>query len=149
MQAGVTQRKGTPGDAPAIRDLALVELGRAPKLIRLRELLERYPSAVAFSPDGLGGFAFGVALSPDVIEMANLLVAEPYRNQGLATRLIDLFEGAARAEYRAVMVTNSDLWPTLAASKRSAVPLYERLGYRQIYSTPDTRILIKDLVPES
>ena len=144
----ITTRAGSPADAEAIRALAEAELGRAPTTARLRDVLGRYPSVVACEGDEMRGFAFGVALSPDIMEMANVLVSEPYRNAGLGTRLINLFEDAARGDYRAIIVANSALWSVAGGGKRSAAALYRRLGYRDLYTTPDTAVLIKELADD-
>ena len=140
-------RSGGAEDAAAIHALALAELERSPPVSRLRDVLGRFPSVVACEADALRGFVFGVALSPDILEMANVLVSEPYRNNGLGTRLIETFEEAARGSYRAIIVANSVLWPIAGGEKRSAASLYQRHDYRQIYSTPDTTVMIKDLEP--
>ena len=140
----VTIRPGSAHDATGIRDLALNELGDSPTLPRLRKLLSTYPSFLAFSGPDLCAFVFGDGLAPDIVELANLVVAIPYRHQGLGTQLIKCFETEARERYRAVLVSNSNIWTIKNGPKRSAVPLYRRLGYREIYSTPDTTVLIKE-----
>ena len=148
-QATVTVRTGSPADAPAVRTLANAELGRSPTETRLRELLDRYPSVLAFDNATLCGFVFGEALSPDIIEMANLLVGAGYGNQGLGTELIRRFEAESRNDYRSVIAANSELWPVVGGEKRSVVALYRRLGYRELYSTPDTKVLVKELAGSS
>jgi GNAT superfamily N-acetyltransferase len=141
----LTVRSGSAADASAIHALALAELERSPPLSRLQDVLARFPSVVAYEDDALRGFVFGVALSPDILEMGNLLVAEPHRNAGLGTRLMEAFEDAARGHYRAIIAANSALWSIAGGEKRSAASLYERHGYRPIYSTPDTVVMIKEL----
>jgi len=112
----------------------------------MRDLLELYPSVVAVADTGeLVGFAFSSAMSPDIIELANLLVATPYRNHGLGAELVREFELAARSEYRTVILCNSELWSTLDDGKKSAVPLYERLGYRRLYETESSTVMVKEL----
>jgi GNAT superfamily N-acetyltransferase len=144
----MTIRTGTSVDAPIVRNLAITELGRAPTESRLLEILGHYPSVLALDQGKLCAFVFGTALSPDIIEMANLLVAKPYRGKGLGTRLIQLFEEAATTDgYHTILVANSYLWPVRGEAKRSAVPLYEGLGYLPLYSTPDTTLLTKTLGP--
>jgi GNAT superfamily N-acetyltransferase len=141
----LTLRAGSAADAAAIEALALAELERSPPLGRLTHVLARFPSVVAHEGDEMRGFVFGVALAPDILEMGNLLVAEPYRNAGLGTRLMEAFEDAARGRYRAIIAANSTLWSIAGGEKRPAVSLYERHGYRPIYSTPDSVVMIKEL----
>ena len=142
-------RAGNELDAAAIRDLAISELGRTHTLVRLEGILEDYPSAVADRDGELSGFVLGDSFAPDIIEMTNLLVATAYRGQGLGTRLIEAFEIAARERYRAIVLTNSSLRAIKHGTKRSAVPLYLRLGYEEIYKTADTTLLAKTLREQS
>jgi GNAT superfamily N-acetyltransferase len=142
---GLTLRAGTAADAPLVRELAMKELGRSPTPQRLGEILGRYPSLLAFDSGQLCAFVFGLAMTPDVLEIANLVVVESRRNQGIGTELVQRFERAVRGTCRAIIVANSDLWPIARGRKRSSIPLYERLGYRTLYSTSSTTLLIKEL----
>lgn len=144
LDSTITLRAGEEEDAPLIKHLALTQLGRSPSLNLLSHLLDNYPSVLAFDEQYLCGFVFGMGMAPDIIELANLLVASDYQNQGLGTRLIKSFEEACDV-YQTIFVINSTLWTIPGEEKKSAVPLYTRLDYKELYSTSSTTILFKEL----
>lgn len=135
----------TSDDAQAVCDLALQELGRTLSLSRVSALLSAYPGALAWKDEQPVGFVFGSGASPDIIEMANLLVAHEVRREGIGARLVEAFEEQARKRFCAVLVSTSTLWLAHNQQKPSAVPFYRRLGYRVIYETDHTALLVKDL----
>ncbi len=142
----VSIRAAERSDAAQARALALAEVGRSPEPARLARILGSYPAAVAVEDGRLIGFAFGVPLSPDLIDFANLLVARDRRNRGIGIELIDRFEHLAAETFGAIIAVPSALWSMPeGVEKRSSSPLLIRLGYASIHSTEHTAVLIKEL----
>lgn len=141
----ISIRAASPADAEIIRALAMGELGRSPRPERLQELLGNYPACVAEAGSDLVGFLFSTALAPDIIELANLLVKVEYRNQGVGSRLIERFESMARPSYDASILCNSELWTVARGPKLPATHLYLRHGYRVLYATSKSTVMIKEL----
>ncbi len=138
-----TVRDAAARDAERIVQLHARELEREIGLDRVRRCVSAYPSVAAEMDGRLVGFAYGDAFAPDIVRLANLLVASDLRGLGLGQRMLGAFEMSARPSYGAVILVNSLLYP--APEKRTAVPFYERAGYRQLFETEASAVLAKTL----
>jgi ribosomal protein S18 acetylase RimI-like enzyme len=138
-------RAGGVGDVPAVAQLFEEQLGRTPIVSRLEYNFTRYPSVVACADDHLVGFLFTVRFSPDIYEIANLVVATRFRGQGIGSKMIQELEGYLSQDVVALVLGNSSLWSLAAGEKRSAAPFYERHGFRIIFATPDSVVMAKQL----
>ena len=132
-------------DARSVMDLHLEQLGRSLDGQRVHRLLSSYPSLMAEADGRLVGFAYSDRFAPDVVELANILIARELRCEGLGSRLLSAFESVAGQHFSAVILANSDLYEDHRSEKRSARSFYERAGYSAVFATPDSEIFTKHL----
>lgn len=118
---------------------------------------EAYPSAVlefyitrapafgVYIDDKLVGFILTRAASKgDIIELYQLLVANDSRHHGIGTSLVGAVEAYAREQgYSSIILTNSMRYR--GEGKTSAVPFYEKLGYKILKEAGKTSLLEKSL----
>ncbi|TQL59244.1 acetyltransferase (GNAT) family protein [Oryzihumus leptocrescens] len=121
------------------------ELSREPHADRVAAQLATFPSAVAEDGGSLVGFCYTVNFAPDVLELANIVVAENRRNEGLGGILLQHVESQAAQTFAGIILVNSDLYPQGKTVKRPATDFYHKHGYRILTATAGTRIFFKDL----
>lgn len=134
-------RKGTSSDALDVCESFQLFLNRPGDITYIKNALEKYPSALAFSGDMLIGFAYCGFMSPDLIELANISLHPEARNSGVGTKLLQFLEEEAAQSYDAILLTNSDLYE----GKRNASNFYIRNRYRLVAGTGKTKLFWKDL----
>lgn len=109
------------------------------------EGLRRYPAFAAFQGDKVVAFVTLAYFAPDVIELYNIYVDAPYRNQGLGAMLLRrVEEGLKDTPYQNVILINSDGYQTYDV-KHDPRNFYERNGYQLLKQTEATRIFYKEL----
>jgi GNAT superfamily N-acetyltransferase len=119
-------------------------LGREPDEMILAQSIEQYPSAILLHTPGLIGFTYTKRFAPDILELANVVVALQYRNQGYGEQLVRYIEIAATPRYRGIILVNSMLYAS-AVPKRPAANFYHRLGYHDVAATSDTTVYYREL----
>ncbi len=77
----------------------------------------------AFSGERLIGCLLLTSLSPETVKMRQVAVHEPFRGQGIGSRLVAFSEEAARERGYRTMVLHA---------REEAVPFYQRLGYAPV-----------------
>lgn len=142
-ELAIRTRGGDAADAERVVELQRRELGREHWADRVRGLLADYPSVMLEEGAELIGFAYSVELAPDILELANILIATDHRGRGLGSRLVAELEERARPRFAAMIVVNSDLHA--GHDKRDARGFYESRGYRRVLETPDSTVLAKSL----
>jgi GNAT superfamily N-acetyltransferase len=136
---------GSVADATDIAQLSQAELGRAPLVTRIEYNLERWPSILARANEELIGFVFTVSFAPDIYEVANMLVAERLRSAGIGTAMMTALEERLAPDVRALILSNSSLWGMAGGEKRSAEAFYARHGFRSIFRTDASVVMVKRL----
>lgn len=136
---GTTVDELAEGDVAAVAALFRARTGRALDVSLVRSWSAGSPSVVAREGGALIGFALGRSFAPDVVELANVLVAEPRRRRGVGRALVrELERRAVLAGGRgAIVVTSRRSSP----EGTHAAGFYERLGYRTMLDTGDTVVL--------
>ncbi|MDY7095180.1 MAG: GNAT family N-acetyltransferase [Acidobacteriota bacterium] len=109
----------------------------------LRRCIAEYPSAVAVDHGRVVGFVYSDRFAPDLLVLNNLLVAAAYRGQGVGARLLEYVEKTAGPPWRSILLSNSELWPH--PPRRSPLEFYRKRGYREIWTTQSTTVMVKDL----
>lgn len=110
----------------------------------LNERIIAYPAVVAHKNSELVGFAYCYDFAPDILELANIYVAENTRSNSIGTRLLQTVENAIEnSQYVGLILSNSDGHRT-EQPKRSASTFYLSNGYSEIASTDSTRIFYKN-----
>jgi GNAT superfamily N-acetyltransferase len=138
-------REGGAADVPAVIELHFGELGRPLDEVRVNRLLSNYPSMMAEDSGRLVGFAYSDLFAPDLIELANILVARRLRSQGLGTDLLASFEAVTSKQFGAVILANSTLYKDHRSEKRSPRKFYERAGYKVVFTTSASEVYAKRL----
>jgi GNAT superfamily N-acetyltransferase len=103
--------------------------------------------AVAEAAGEVVGFAYTGSFAPDIVELANIFVAEKVRSRGVGAALLRDIEDRARGSFRAVILVNSMLYPG-RPDKRPAGEFYLRSGYQLVWSTGPTLVFLKALDPD-
>lgn len=132
-------------DVSAIIELFEQELQRKANHAYIYEAVSNYPSALAFDDNFLIGFTYCGYMAPDVLELANIVVAKAYREQNIGTDLLKYTERLASVQAQAILLTNSSLYGS-QNGKRNAENFYLRNGYTQIRMTEATNFYWKSLV---
>jgi GNAT superfamily N-acetyltransferase len=127
-----------------IYDLYRRYLAREPNEARIALYVSEFPSAVLTDASRVVGFVFTTDFAPDILELANILIDSDYRNQGSGERLIRYVEENAAPKFRAIILVNSVLYPSIGV-KRLATTFYKRLGYEIIAATKDTNIFYREI----
>lgn len=131
-------------DVSAIIALFEKELQRQANHTYIHEAVLNHPSALAFDDDVLIGFTYCGYMAPDVLELANILVAKEYRNHSIGMDLLKYTEQLASIKAQAILLTNSALYGT-QNGKRNAENFYLNNGYTQIRMTDSTNFYWKSL----
>lgn len=107
--------------------------------------ISRAPAFGAYVDDRLIGFILTrVASKDDIIELYQLLVASGSRHHGVGTSLVRAVESYAKEQgYSSIILTNSMRYG--GEGKESAVPFYEKLGYKTLKELGQTSLLEKSL----
>lgn len=107
-----------------------------------------YPSAVAVADDDVIGFAISEAREIGVIELCNIYVDDPYRNQGIGGKLLQSLEEQCHQLGIAMMVGFSS--ERYYAGKRLPTGLFGRQGWEVKHLNPHTEMYIREipLTPE-
>ena len=137
-------RAATIEDFPAIVVFFEEELQRSANRTYIREALLNYPAGLAFDEDELIGFIYCGYMAPDVLELANIVIAEKYRSQGIGTELLKYTEKLIAVQAKAILLTNSSLYGN-NKGKRNAENFYLSNGYTQINLTGETNLYWKNL----
>lgn len=144
-------RAGTGEDAPLVVQVYFAGSNRRNDVVRVANFLDTLPSSLAFDAGHLIGFCFCKSFAPDILELANLFVAASHRGRGVGSQLVMHLESqitspwrAITSPWRAIILTNSMLVEGVP-NKRPAVRFYERLGYRSVWSTGPTEVLMKSV----
>jgi GNAT superfamily N-acetyltransferase len=137
-------RPGTTADAEAIRSLQVRELGRDLVAERARGLIQDFPSVVLDEDDELAGFAYSVELAPDILQLANLLIARRLRGAGLGAAILSELERVASPRYASIIAVNSSLYAPFAR-EADAGGFYAAAGYELVHETSRSRIFAKAL----
>jgi N-acetylglutamate synthase-like GNAT family acetyltransferase len=125
-------------DGEDILDLSITELGWTPSRTSLQESIDNYPGAVARQGE-LCGFVHSEPLSSDILRVSNLLVSSHHRKEGIGERLLLMLEARAKySGYEAIIFPEDPNW-------FPAGDWMETHGYRSIFDTDASRIVVKDL----
>lgn len=135
-----------PKDLGAIEDLIRQELGREPNKKYISDCIATDVSMVAYMGDRLIGFLYCQEFSPDIIEIANLLISKNMQRLGVGARLVDSFEKAAIGKYNGVILLNSSLYDNDIDHFVSAAGFYLKCGYSLVAETRHTKIFYKELL---
>lgn len=132
-------------DLPVVGALFEGHTGRLADLDLLGSWMDEWPAAAARREGALVGYAVCKGFGPDIAEVASLLVDPGARDQGIGSRLVTHVEGACRDRGARAMVAVTSEGYEAAGEKRSARPMYERLGYRLILETSATSVMGRSL----
>lgn len=138
-------RPTQPGDLEEIFTLCREVLAIEPNRGRITDLVTTYPSFVAIRNDQVIAFVYCAKFSPDILELANILVLPEFQNKGIGHKLVKSVEGSAVSHgFAAIILSNSMLSPT-KIKKRNAKIFYRDLGYVSLFKTEHSTIFIKSL----
>lgn len=137
-------RGGRTADAESIVALQDRELERGLVLERVEGLLQDFPSVMLDEDGGLAGFVYSIELVPDILQVANLLIARRLQGTGLGTRILSELERSASSRYAAIVAVNSSLYGA-RGGKSDARSFYAAAGYELVYETPSSRMFAKAL----
>jgi GNAT superfamily N-acetyltransferase len=139
-------RKGEVSDLEDIARLHRTDIGRELDLGRLSQYLADFPSVVAEATEcGLIAFAFTTTFAPDILELANILVSNKWRNHGIGSQVLEKVEELAEERFSAIILVNSMLYSTFG-KKRPAAAFYKRAGYENILQTSGSVVFSKSLL---
>ena len=138
-------RAGTDGDLPGVVRIFEKELDTPAIASRLRYRLASCPSAVAQARDTTVGFALTSVFSPDIYEITNMVVSPGFRDRGIGGRLLATLEALLPEAASALLLVNSQLWPSASGQKRSAERFYARHGFSPAFRTPASIVMTKVL----
>lgn len=137
-------RCGTAADAAEVVALQLRELGRGLVLERVEGLLKDFPSFMLEEDDRLLGYVYSVELVPDILQVANLLIAQRLQREGLGTLMLSELERSASQGYASILAVNSSLYEA-RSDKADVRGFYTAAGYECVHETPSSRIFAKSL----
>lgn len=103
----------------------------------LASLLYGYPGFLVTCEGETVGLCYARGLTPDLIEVVELLVAPRFRGQGVGSKLLAMFEEKARPWKNVIFFHN--------ASDQESNGFYQRQGYREVFATAGTKVLHKEL----
>jgi len=126
----VVVREATLRDLPDMMSVFRRGYAREPKPAMMRELIERFPCAVALNDNKISGFAYSRQATPGALELLNLLVLTEMRDCGIGTKLLSLTERTASQLGYETLVLYVSLFYGVAGSKRSPVPFYTANGFQ-------------------
>lgn len=139
--SNLTIRTAAESDISTIEIAFREFLGRAANVAYITEAVKNYPSALIFHYDMLIGFSYCGFMAPDVLEIANIALHPQWRNSGIGSDLLAFLEAEIAKEYKAVLLTNSNLY----AGKRNAANFYLTNGYSLVAGTCETNLFWKNL----
>ena len=113
-------------------------------LERVEGLLQDFPSVMLDEGDALAGFAYSVELVPDILQVANILVAQRLQGARLGARILNELERSASRRYASIVAVNSSLYDD-RNGKVDARDFYAAAGYELVHETPASRLLAKGL----
>jgi predicted N-acetyltransferase YhbS len=138
----VQYRQGKSSDKDDILELATRELDVAPRAMRLLEDLDHYPSEVAFDDRGIRGFVLSEDLAPNILLVSAIAVRSEQRCDGTGRGLLELLESdATRRGYHGIVVSEFAQGALLGCDSDTLT----FAGYRKIYDTGGTSLLVKSL----
>ena len=138
-------RKADQKDLEEFKRLVRVETG-LPSNPFMLDCLTNYPAVAAEDREGnIIGLVYTSRYTKDILGMAQILVIPEYRNLGIGEQMIELLESLVEAPFEAMIVSNTDLYPSLSEEKRPATSFYLNNGYQLVASTNNTRVFFKDL----
>jgi GNAT superfamily N-acetyltransferase len=147
-------RPGTAADAEAACRLFQAHLNwinvwfepdevfqRRTSVEQVHSMFREYPSAIAESHGAVVGFAVSCIREPNVLELFNLYVDDPYRKRGVGTRLITSVEhqAAEMGMHSIVATVSTNYFPGKALPEG----LYHRLGFEVHDLAAGTQLYIK------
>lgn len=107
----------------------------------IAKCLEHYPCALALQDGHLQGFIYCQRFAPDILEIANLLVAEACRGMGVGSRLLAEVERLADTEWASLILVHSLLYPH--PPRRSPADFYGKQGFTPIHRTSASTVYAK------
>lgn len=120
------------------------QLLREPDIVRIRRNIALFPSFVATAGGEIVGFIYTTDFAPDILELANILVAPEIRGLGIGGDLLMELEKTASRTFAAIVLVNSMLY-SFNGEKKSAAGFYCRHGYQAIFGTQESAIFAKAL----
>jgi GNAT superfamily N-acetyltransferase len=136
-------RAADAGDLDAIAALFERENERPPNREFIAACVEYYPSAVALQDGKALGFIYCQRFAPDILEIANLLVAGDSRGMGVGSGLLAKVETLADTEWASLILVHSLLYPH--PPRRSPAAFYGRHGFAAIHRTAASTVYAKAL----
>lgn len=82
------------------------------------------------------------AAAPATAELLSMFVAAPFRGRGLATRLVECLEGAARSGHDVRELTGSYM------TGKPSIPAVERVFEKRGFTPPKLRMIVLKFTPE-
>jgi GNAT superfamily N-acetyltransferase len=137
----VEVRKSRDSDYQYIAKIFSESTGRETN-ISVADYMKKYPSVVADQGGEIVGFCYSKSFAPDIIELMNIYIKEPHRGKGLGKRLISEFEKICFDRFSSIILINSTLYPS-KEEKRLATNFYKDCGYKEIMSTPSSKVYCK------
>jgi GNAT superfamily N-acetyltransferase len=109
--------------------------------------LNHHP-AVALKADNQSiiGLAYTSKFAYDILELAQILIEPQYRNLGLGSQMIEYLEHAVNEPFQALILTNTDAYPSLSEEKKPATSFYLNNGFALTSETDTTRVFFKNLI---
>jgi hypothetical protein len=139
-------RRGTAADAAEVAELQLRELGRGLVLERVEGLLKDFPSFMLEEDDRLLGYIYSVELVPDILQVANLLIAQRLQRNGLGKLILSELERSASTDYASILAVNSSLYQA-RSDETDVLAFYAAAGYECVHETPSSRVFAKSVRP--
>ena len=127
----------------ALQGFFLSETGR--QMDYLPNRLKQYPAFNAFLDRKIVGFVNTKRFAPDILEITNLYVAQPYQGRGIGSQLLQGLETyCKKTQWKALILVNSQLYEN-KDGKGLAQNFYEKNGYQLSFKTSDTLCFYKVL----
>lgn len=129
-------------DVPRIIELYREYSEQELALGKLAEFINHYPSQLAERGDVLVGFAYSGPFAPDIIELMNIHVRMPERNNRVGSFMLANLERLAFQKKGGIVAVNSGLYEA-KVDKSPATNFYLKNGYKIIMSTAETNVFGK------
>lgn len=140
-----TIRPANIDDIPVMVKLYEEVLKRPANPSYIQTSIENYPVFVAEHKEMLG-FVYCRKFSPDILEVANILLLSESRGLGIGELLMKAVEEAATS-YEAIILVNSSLY-TEASDKRDPKNFYTKCGFNIILETNGSKVFAKHITKE-
>lgn len=105
------------------------------------QCINHFPGAVALADERLIGFMFCNQFAPDVLEIANVLIRQEFRNRGIGSELLRKTESLAGDKWASFILVNSTLYHS--EKRQSATGFYLNHGFHVVHRTANTSVLVK------